>query len=63
MKYILFLVLTLSGCATHQGTDGRTYYWIKPIPFNSSVVPSNSPSVQFYQGTVNGTAYQASVFK
>lgn len=63
-KLSLVLLLTfLTGCTTIQGSDGHTYYWVKPIPFNTNTSPVDSPSVKVYQGTVNGRSYQATVFK
>lgn len=59
---LLSAVLMLSGCATHQGSDGKTYYWLKPIPINSNTAVPLAPSAttNFYQ--VNGTSYTVTTF-
>ena len=57
------LVLLTTGCATHQGTDGRTYTWIAPIPSGNGYATGRSASVTTYQGTVNGTGYTITSFK
>ena len=64
-KYILILAVCLisTGCATHQGTDGRTYYWIAPIPNNGATAWTPSAGVTTYQGTVNGRGYTITSFK
>jgi hypothetical protein len=56
------LALSLVGCATHQGSDGKTYYWLKPIPINSNMAAPLMPSATttFYQ--VNGTSYTVTTF-
>lgn len=46
----------MTACTTYQGTDGRTYAWIKPLPSSSpGVVTTNGVSVT--QVTVNGRGY------
>jgi hypothetical protein len=60
---LVFLVLLLTGCATHKGTDGNTYYWIAPIPTTPGYATGRSSQVTTYQGTVNGTGYTITSFK
>jgi hypothetical protein len=59
----LSIILALTGCATHQGSDGRTYYWIKPLPienpYNSATATAASSTL--YQ--VNGRSYTVTSFK
>jgi len=60
---LVFLVLLLTGCATHQGTDGRTYYWLQPLPIYN---PDNQATAtraitNAYQ--VNGRSYTVTSFK
>ena len=59
----VLLATVLPGCATHQGTDGRTYTWIAPIPSGNGYATGRSASVTTYQGTVNGTGYTITSFK
>jgi hypothetical protein len=60
---LVFLVWILTGCATHQGTDGRTYYWIAPLPINNphNQATSTSATTSYYQ--VNGRSYTVTSFK
>jgi hypothetical protein len=63
MKAFLIIVsLVLTGCATHQGTDGRTYYWIAPLPSGEGSAWSPSAQVNTYQGTVNGRGYTVQTY-
>ena len=60
--YLFCVILLTSGCATHSGTDGRTYYWIAPLPSGSGSAWSPSAQVNTYQGTVNGQGYTVTTF-
>lgn len=46
----------MTACTTHQGTDGRTYAWFKPLPSSGTGVGTTS-GVGVSQVTVNGTGY------
>lgn len=67
MKAIIILIAAmLTGCATHQGTDGRTYYWIAPLPATTNGeqgIGGRSAEVTYHFGTVNGRGYSVSSFK
>lgn len=72
---LILLLATLTGCAGWQnwkpiqevkGTDGRTYYWLAPMPATADGSPGiagRSAGVTTYQGTVNGQPFTATVFK
>jgi len=62
-SFLVCLVLLSTGCATHQGTNGKTYTWIAPIPNGQGYATGRSASVTTYQGTVNGTGYTITSFK
>ena len=54
----------LTGCATHQGSDGSTYYWIAPLPSGDGTgFAGRSAGVTTYQGTVNGRSYTVTSFR
>lgn len=63
MKLILILAVLLTGCATHQGTDGRTYYWFAPLPANNNGYAAMMPSARASYYQVNGSSYQVISFK
>jgi hypothetical protein len=58
----LFCLLA-SGCAAYPGTDGRTYYWPKPLPMNNGGNYSMSPSATTTQVQVNTKSYTITSFK
>jgi hypothetical protein len=60
MKKILavLVLLSLTACATHQGTDGRTYAWIKPIGETPGGALAPTTGVKIQQYTINGKGYQ-----
>ena len=55
---ILVLAFALTGCATHTGTDGRTYAWIKPIPSEGTWTAPANQGVTVKSYTINGRGYQ-----
>jgi hypothetical protein len=64
MKLVtILLAFSLSGCAAYQGTDGRTYYWVAPLPNGTGpqVTGGNGRGVAITQGTFttggNSTGY------
>ena len=62
LVYLTCLILT--GCATHQGSNGSTYYWIAPLPSGTgTVIAPNSAGVTTYTGTVNGKGYTVTSFR
>lgn len=65
MKLLLALSLgiCLTGCATHQGTDGRTYYWIAPIPIHNPDNQATATSAKFNYYQVNGRSFTVTSFK
>lgn len=56
------MMLNLTACASYPGTDGNTYYWLKPLPIHHEVAVPNSPqtTTHFYQ--VNGRSFQVTTF-
>ena len=52
---ILSLACLFTGCAAYPGTDGRTYYWPKPLPINNQGNWSASPTATTSTYVVNGS--------
>ena len=69
MKIVsLLFALMLTGCGVIptqqvQGSDGRTWTWIAPLPSGDGYATSRSAGVITYQGTVNGRGYSVSSFR
>jgi uncharacterized protein YceK len=66
MKKLILIIsigLLLTGCATHQGHDGRTYYWIKPLPIENPYNQATAPTATTNYYQVNGRSYTVTSFK
>jgi len=73
MKAIIILITALlTGCAGWtpvqevQGSNGKTYYWIAPLPATANGeqgIGGRSAGVITHTGTVNGRGYSVSSFK
>lgn len=73
MKAITILItLMLTGCAGWtpvqeiQGSNGKTYYWIAPLPATTNGeqgIGARSAGVTTYTGSVNGKGYSVSSFR
>lgn len=60
MKTLILIVFCglLTACQSVPGHDGRTYYWIAPIPSTPGSYAYGNSGVNIYQGTLNGRGYQ-----
>lgn len=58
------MLLNLPACTSIQGSDGHTYYWIKPFPSGDGPAVAAAPSYQTttYTGTVNGRGFSVTTF-
>lgn len=64
LKIIVCLVIVnFAACAAYPGTDGRTYYWIKPLPSgDGGGVTMNSAYTVTHTGMVNGRGVSVTSF-
>lgn len=60
MKTLILILIAglLSACQAVPGHDGRTYYWIAPLPSGDVGYHGSTRGVNIYQPTVNGVGYQ-----